>query len=504
MGGAGNNTRECVAMNRPTAQRQASEQDTEAQDRDFAESLAAFAADLTLDAIPEEVRRRAKLHILDAAGIALASTRFEFAQTTLAAVQDLADPGPVAVIGMPARLPCRDAALVNAVLCHGLDYDDTHLASVVHPTAGALAAAFSTAVHRGASGADLLTAYILGVEAANRVGAVAHGRFLDLGFNPTATVTGFGAALAAGRILGLGARELTMAQGIMLDITAPGSLAFLADGAWTKRMVPGWAAVAGMTAAFLARRGFVGPNDPYVGRYGLYRLLLGPGAAQCDIGRATDGLGQRWELLETSIKPFPACHFVHAALDAAMAIRTRLEGRVEDIAEVRVLVPGEVVDTVCEPLGRKRRPKNTYEAQFSLPYLVAAALAGGRVTLNEIDERALDNPAILAFADRIGYEVDPASPYPRYYSGEVVATLSDGRVLRQREEINRGSPERPLSEADITEKFMANARTAVSKARAERVKDVILSLERIDDVARLNDVLTDAGGQSGGTSIQIS
>jgi 2-methylcitrate dehydratase PrpD len=477
-------------MNRPAAHRQEGAQDAEVQDRDFAQTLAAFAADLTLAAIPEEVRQRAKLHMLDAVGIALASCRFEFARTTLAAIQDLTDPGPVPVIGTPARLPCRDAALVNAVLCHGLDFDDTHLVSVVHPSAGALAAALSTAVHRGASGGDLLAAYVLGVETANRIGVVARGRFLDHGFNPTATVTGYGAALAAGRVLSLDARALTMAQGIMLDLTAPGSLAFLADGAWTKRMVPGWAAAAGITAAFLARRGFIGPNDPYAGRYGLYRLLLGSGAAQCDIARATDGLGKRWELLETSIKPFPACHFAQAAIDAAIAIRTTLEGRVEDIAEVRVLIPKEVVDTVCEPLARKRRPANTYEAQFSLPYLVAAALAVGRVTLAEIDQGALDDPAVLGLADRIGYEIDPASPYPRYYSGEVIATLRNGRTLRQREEVNRGSPERPLSEAEITEKFMTNARTAVSKARAEGVMDVIFSLERVDDVARLNDVLT--------------
>jgi len=366
------------------------------------------------------------------------------------------------------------------------------MASVVHPSAGALAAAFATAVHQEARGADLLAAYVVGVETATRVGAVARGRFLDLGFNPTATVTGFAAALASGRILGLGTRELTMAQGIALDLTAPGSLAFLADGAWTKRMVPGWAAAAGMTAAFLARRGFVGPSDPYAGRYGLYRLLLGPGETHCDMARATDGLGSRWELLETSIKPFPACHFAHAAIDAALAIRADLAGRVEHIAQVRVLVPGEVVDTICEPMARKRRPGNGYEAQFSLPYLVAAALNRGRATLDELDESALLDPAILSFADRIDYEVDPASPYPRFYSGEVIATLGDGRMLRRREEINRGSPERPLSEADITEKFMANAHTAVPKAHAEAVLDAVASMERLDGLDALNQILSGA------------
>jgi 2-methylcitrate dehydratase PrpD len=435
--------------------------------------LAAFAAGLLIDDIPAAVREHAVHHVLDAVGIAHASSRYDFAHRTLTALQGLGGAGAVPVFGLPARLAPRDAAIMNGVLCHGLDFDDTHLGGVVHPTAAIFPALFAAGMHAGASGEDMLLAYIAGVEASTRIAAVAGGAFHAAGFHPTGVVNAFACAIAAGRLLGLTEGELVHAQGIVLS-TASGSLEFLEDGAWNKRLHPGWAAQAGITAAALARQGFIGATRPYSGRFGLYRSYLGDRAEGLDLSRATAGLGSVWELAVTSIKPYPACHFTHACIDAALVLRDA--AMAADIESIEALVPQQVIPVVCEPAPNKQRPANAYDAQFSVPFLVAAAWVRGRLTLAELEPATLADPGILALASRVGYAVDADSPFPRSYSGELVVRLRDGRTLRHREEINRGAPDRPLSNADIVAKFRGNAATALSPAAAARIEDAVLSL----------------------------
>ena len=160
-----------------------------------------------------------------------------------------------------------------------------------------------------------------------------------------------------------------------------------------------------------------------------------------------------------------------------------------EIERVQALVPAEVVKTVCEPAANKRRPANSYDAQFSIPYTVAAALRRGRFTLDELEDDALGDPAILALADRVNYEIDPATTFPRHYTGEVIVTTRGGRSFRHREAINRGNGERPLSEAAIIEKFHANAARAVSHERARQVETLLLSLDEAADMRAVADRL---------------
>src|ERR1043166_3643739 len=265
-------------------------------------TLAQFAHDLSFDAIPQEVRERAKHLMLDATGIAYASGAYDFAHKTLTAIAGLGGDGRVPVIGLPQRLSPRDAALVNGLLGHGLDFDDTHTGGIIHSTASVWPAVTSTAFMHGKSGADLLVAYVAGVEAATRLGAVGSGHFHQVGFHPTGMIGVFGCTLAAGTLMGLSPQALTMAQGIALSMAA-GSLEFLEDGAWTKRMHPGWAAQAGITAAALARQGFVGPSRAYEGRFGLFNAYLQAGIEAERWGRATAGLGEGWETMAVAVKP---------------------------------------------------------------------------------------------------------------------------------------------------------------------------------------------------------
>lgn len=451
--------------------------------------LADFASGFSLEAVPAPVRSRARHLMLDALGIALACTRWDFARATLAGLRELAGPGgDVPVIGHGEKLPLRDAVAMNALLVHGLDYDDTHPAGVIHATTSVLPAALGLATRLRSSGAELLAAYLVGMETTTRLGAAAKGGFHQVGFHPTGLIGTFGCSLAAARLLRLDADTTVHAQGIALSL-ASGSLEFLQDGAWTKRLHPGWAGAAGITAATLARNGFIGTRAAYEGRFGLYNSHLGPLAAQCDLDLVTAGLGQGWETLNVAIKPVPACHFTHACADAASLLHPQWGGA--PIRRIVARVPQGTMKTVCEPLENKRRPANAYEAQFSIPYSVATGLRLGRFTLDALESAAYEDPQTLAIAALVECEADPTADFPRYFGGEVIVELADGRVLQHKEPINRGAAGRPISDADIVAKYHDNAARAVDRAHADHILNAVLGLEQ-GSAAELSDLLGQA------------
>jgi 2-methylcitrate dehydratase PrpD len=380
------------------------------------------------------------------------------------------------VIGQKERLPLRDAVLANGILAHGLDYDDTHTEGIAHLTVATFPAAFAVAVHEKTSGRELLSAYIAAMEAGARLASVAKGKFHDAGFHPTGVIGAFSAALAAGRLYQLDEQKLACAQGVALS-TAAGSLEFLADGAWTKRFHAGWAGVGGVTAAAMARHGFVAPLAAYEGRFGLFNAYL---KQPVDTSRATAALGTAWELMNVAVKPFPACHFAHAFADAALALRPRIN--LEKVERITALVPEGIVKVVCEPAGSKRRPASDYDAKFSVPYIVAASLVRGRFSLAELDEEALNDARILQVAAKVDYRVDPDSTFPRHYSGGIHIRSSDGSQVVHHEPINRGNAERPLGGADVVAKFMENCASV-------HIRDAVLALEDSEDLDAFSSIL---------------
>jgi 2-methylcitrate dehydratase PrpD len=457
----------------------------------ISERLAAFATGLDASRIPAEVIARAKLHILDCFGIGLASTTYEFGHRMANAMHALGGDGTFPTIGLPLRLPLRDSVHLNGTLIHGLDFDDTHGAGVIHASTSALPTVLGAALANGASGREALAAYLVAMEASARIGMAVNGAFHKAGHHPTGLVGAFGSTLAAGRLGDLSQPQMAHAQGIVLSM-AGGSLEFLSDGAWTKRQHPGWAGVCAITAAGMAKHGFLGPKQAYEGRYGLFKLHLGAhvgGDAAYDLDACTAGLGETWELFNVAFKPFPACHFNHAFADSALALRAKHKLRPEDIKSVTALTGERQVAVVCEPEADKRRPKNAYEAQFSVHYIIAAALARGRFTLDELEGSAYTDPEILALCDRIAYKRDPEMNSLRYYSGGVVIETTDGRRLEHREMHNRGSDANPLGAADIEAKYWSNATRAVGRDRAQRVLDAVMGLDTAADLRTLGDAL---------------
>lgn len=437
-----------------------------------ARRLAEFAAGLEYDALPGAAVARAKLSILDALGCGLAANAYPFADAAFMGTLALGGVGSGSVIGRPEQLPLRDAALINGILIHGLDFDDTHLASIIHATAACLPAILSFGESLDSSGKEGLVAYALGAETAIRIGLAVKGGFHHVGFHATGVVAHFASALAAGKLLGLDADRLTAAQGIAAS-TAAGVQVFLEEGAWTKRFHPGWAAVAGITAARLADNDFKGPSRPYEGKFGLLETHLQ--GADADLDALTRDLGGTWEITDTAIKPYPVCHFIHGCADAAIALHAEIAG--DEIVSVEAYLPEPTLHIVAEPAAAKEAASTDYEAKFSAQFVVATCLLKGRFGLPDLADAAIADERVQALAKRVRCAADPASAFPAYFSGGVRVRLASGRVLWRHVQVNSGAPPNALDADAVSAKFLASATMILPESQALRLRECVLDLE---------------------------
>lgn len=442
-----------------------------------AQRLADFALGLKLADVPAAVVAKAKAHMLDAFGLALAATGFDFANEILAGAKAMGGAGAATALGSGTALPPVNAALVNGVLFHGLDFDDTHITAIYHATTPALAAGLAAAEATGANGEELLAAFIVGLELGCRIANAAEGGFHDRGFHPTALAGTFAAAFTAGRLLGLTRDQFVSA----LSFAGSQAAGILELGGSLKRLHAGWSAHAGYSAVVLAQNGFTGATTVFEGKHGFYKTHLGQ--APKPIMMPTVGLGKDWLVEGIALKPYPCCHFIHAYVDAALHLRGVID--VDQIARIDLPLHKRLHPLVGEPLARKQRPPSPYEAMFSVPYVVALALATGEVDLAAFHDRGVDDPRVLALAALAHVEDDPASDFPAHFPGEVRLTMKNGDVIHQREVTSTGTPDRPLSPEMIEAKFLTNAARAVSEERARALLDLLRNVEKVENIRDL-------------------
>jgi 2-methylcitrate dehydratase PrpD len=376
-------------------------------------------------------------------------------------------------------LPPADAALVNGVTCHALDYDDTHTGAVAHVSVAVVPAALAVAQSEGADGADLLAAVVAGNEIVARLGMAVDTGFHARGFHATAVCGVFGATAAACRLQALDARTVTNALGIAGSM-ASGLLEYLADGSSTKRLHPGWVAHAAVIASRLAAHGATGPASVFEGRFGVYRAFTA--RDDVDVDTITAELGERWETPRIAFKPYPACHYMHASLDAAAQALAETPVSTEDIEEIVALTPEAGVSLVLEPLADKHRPRTEYEAKFSLPYSVASLLVRGHVDVSTYTDEAIADPDVLAVAAKVSYEIKHYDTYPQAFPGGVRIHTRDGRTLEAELPYQRGGSENPMSADEVREKFRTNAALALPGEEVEALEAAVTRLERSGDL----------------------
>ncbi len=446
-----------------------------------ARRFAEWTLGLELEDVPGDVVEAAKLHLLDTLGCGLAATALDVAREGVETMTELGGGDESTVIGGPG-LPAPNAAFANAMVCHGLDFDDTHSDSVAHVSVVTCPTALAVAESVGASGRDALTAVVAGNEVVTRVGMAASGLFHKRGFHPTAICGIFGGAAGASRLAGLDPDRTTSALGIAGSL-ASGLFAYLDDGTPTKPIHPGWAAHGAVLAARLAHRGADGPPGVLEGRFGLYHAFLGARKGEIDIEGQLVDLGRRWETPRIAFKPYPACHFMHGAVGAtAEAARDGLDP--DEIEEIVVTVPAAGVDLVLEPQSSKVAPRTAYEAKFSLQYSAAAMLVHGRCGVTTYSPEAIHDARVLELAERVRYEVKDYPTYPAAFPGGVRVTMRDGRTVEVDLPHQRGGPENPMSADEVRGKFRENAGLALREDEVSVLEEAVLTLEQQADLRR--------------------
>jgi 2-methylcitrate dehydratase PrpD len=376
---------------------------------------------------------------------------------------------------MAGKVPAPQAALVNAAMGHALDFDDTlDRGGSIHPGTSTLAASLAVAeLQGGTSGRDVVLGVVLGLDVACRLALAAT---VDRGWHRTAAIGIFGATAAAGKLLGLSVEQLVNAFGIAYS-QAAGNRQCIIDGALTKRFQAGQAASSAVLSALLARQGFTGAQQVFAGRYGFFPMYQPEGY---DLDAISDELGTVFRGVELSFKPYPCGRGNHAVLDVAVELYRRLDLATADagagIAEVVLTVNPRTYKDQLSPEANKRRPTQVVEAQFSLPFLVAAALTRGRVGIGEVAR--VDDPQILGLSHRIQGAVREDTP-----DGWARLTVrrTDGRAASLETTSPSGSPEKPLSDAQRHAKFRDCAAHAMRPISQEVIEQAIQLINHLDN-----------------------
>ncbi|MFN8534303.1 MAG: MmgE/PrpD family protein [Dehalococcoidia bacterium] len=454
-------------------------------DETLSQQLAQFAENVSFHSLPPEVVKSVKERMLDTVGICLAATEEGLADGVAALAESWGGREEAGIVGRAGRCPAPAAAQVNGTLAHSLDFDDTHLPSILHPSASIVPAAFALAEAIGASGQETIAAAAVGIEVCVRIGMggqLPEGNiWFDRGWHATSICGTMGAAALGAKLLDLGVDGIRNALGIAASL-ASGVIEANRTGGSVKRLHCGWAAHSGLTAALLTKHGYTGPPTVLEGRFGMYNAFLD---AHFDPEQVLGGLGHRWELPGIFYKPYPANHYTHGGIDAAMAIR-RTYGSIDpdQVARIELGVAGPTLRTIGQPREEKIRPQSGYHAQFSGPFTVATALLGGGglgVSFDDFTDETARDPRRLALAAKVETYADPEAEaiYPNQFPAILRVHFVDGRVAEERVMANRGGPQNPLSEAELRRKFTINATRLLPMSAADRLAEAILRLDEL-------------------------
>jgi len=444
--------------------------------------LGRFVTESRFEALPEALRHEGRRSILNHVGCALGVARDPAVVTALEIMREASGKPSAAVLGQRDRLGVMEAAFVNAIASNLLDYDDTHLRTVIHPSAPVAPVAFALGEETGASGAEVLHAFLLGGEIACRIGnAVSPGHYAR-GWHITASCGVFGAAAAAARLLRLSAEQTADALGIAASQS--GSIVEnLATAA--KNIGVGNAARNGILAARFAARGYRAAPRAIEGPLGWARAM----GDEPVLAEITEGLGQRWEIARNTYKPYAAGIVFHAVIDACLALREKLGAAVAQIT--RVTVAG---DALLLARG-DREVRNERDTRVSIHHCAAIALLLGRADVADFEMAAVQDPALAALRAKLVAECDANL---RRGAARVTITLADGSTHQATIEHPRGSAESPLSDAELAAKYRANAALGGTTADVEGQIAALWALDQSASIAPLMALLSSPAHNAAG------
>jgi len=460
-------------------------------DRTLAQLIGQFAVTSTFDRLPEEVVDSVRKRVLDTLGICVAASSLDSSGSARGFVTEQGGYGQAHAIGISQQVPASMAAFMNGVLAHSLDYDDTHLPSVLHPSASVVPAALAVAEVTGANGEATIAAIACGLEVTVRLGMAGYDEptrnsvFFEHGQHATSICGALGAAVSAGLLYDFDAEQITHALGVAASM-ASGIIEANRTGGTVKRMHCGWAAHAGVSAAQLVRHGFTGPPTVLEGRFGFFEAWL---HGQFNAAAIYEGLGDVWAVPGIFFKPYPANHFTHTAVDAAAAIRRRGID-LDEIESIELGVAAPIVHTLGEPIEVKRKPETGYMAQFSGPYAVVAGLLGGgglEVGLGDYSDELARDPRRRELMQLVSVTANDrcSEVFPYQFPSVLRVRLRGGEEMIEEVMTNRGGSRRPLSYAELATKFADNAGPMLGLESAREVKALIARLEELRNIGEL-------------------
>jgi 2-methylcitrate dehydratase PrpD len=435
------------------------------------EHLARYAAETSYSSFPKEVVHQAKRCFLDLMGVALGGSKQPLGKILVKTVKDFGGKPQATVWGHGVKTSVMNAAMVNGAIAHALDFDDTHTGSLGHPSAPLIPAALAVAEWKGFSGKSTLEAFVLGFEVETRIGTGMGMKHYDRGWHATSTFGRFGAAVAAGKLLGLSLDQMKMALGLAGTQAAGVRLVF---GTMTKPFHPGKSAYDGVLSAILAQRGFTCAPNIIEGKKGFFEAL---GDDQSSLERMVKGLGKKYEVLQNTFKPYAACLLTHPAIDAIIQMRSKHNLKPEDIEEIACDVAKFCLDSAGQT-----EPKTGLAGKFSTYYCAALALTEGVAGEDMFTDKKVLDPKMVALRKKVKARI-----IPRYRDTEAKVTITTkaGRKYSAYVDIPKGDPRNPPADEELESKFRSLAGSVLPQPRTDRMIKTIWNLEKLGNVRDL-------------------
>ncbi len=451
----------------------------------YTSDLAHFCATLRANELPAEARERVRYLLLDHLAVTLRGSLLPSSQSAYSMLENMMETGNAGtstIFGRASKAEASWAAFANGVAAHGLEMDDVENASSLHPGVVVMPAALALAEQLGSTPADFYASAIAGYEVTLRVGAALNpASAYERGFHPTAVCGALGAAAASARLLGLSPAQTNSALGIAGSMAA-GSMAYLHDGAWTKRLHPGWACHAGITAARLAASGFVGPSAILESRYGFLHAY----SSASDIEQLERKPGDELAIMRVSLKPYACCRYMHGPIDCLFDITRRHQIDPRHIARIScgVLIGGRGL--IADPIEQKRQVNNIVDAQFSMPYGAAVAILTGKAGLSVFSDEWIQNPVVRELMQKVDCYTSPELDdyYPAEWRASASITLDDGAQYHAHVRYALGDPHNPLSWEQLETRFHELVEPVIEDERKR--EELIEKVRGLDEQERLD------------------
>jgi 2-methylcitrate dehydratase PrpD len=433
-------------------------------------TLARYIVNARYDDLPANVRKEGTRTLMNWVGVAVGGSHHETVDLAVSALKPFSGPAQASLLGRSERFDIMNAAFLNGVSSHVFDFDDTHLKTIIHPAGPVVSAILALSEHVPVSGKDFLNAVVLGVETECRIGNAVYPNHYDIGWHITGTAGVFGAAAAAGKLLGLTEQQMVWALGLAASQPVGLRESF---GSMNKSFNPGRAASNGLFAALLASKNFTSSEGMIEAKRGWANTI----STKQDFREITEGLGQRYESALNTYKPFACGIVIHPAIDAAIQLRNEHKLTADQIARIDLRVHPLVIE-----LTGKKTPQIGLEGKFSVYHSVAVAIIEGAAGERQYSDRAVRDPQVIALRDRVAAIIDPAVKPEQV---DMTITLKDGRTFRKYIEHAIGSLEVPMTDKQLEAKFIDLADAVLPAAQVRKLIDTCWHVEQLPSAATI-------------------